>query len=137
MFPFPNRDTSVHRDWPADVRYVAAEDGARITEKGELGVALGNDRPLAFIRVQILVKTTVNDKRQKVRIPATKLRSSYTMPTKCAISDAFVRDCVFAYCASVAQYVYSLSAEHCFRLRSSAISDERVRYCALCTHSVA
>ena len=65
------------------------------------------------------------------------LRSSYTMRTKCAISDAFVRDCVFAYCASVAQYVYSLSAEHCFRLRNSAISDERVRYCALCTHSVA
>ena len=65
MFPFPNRDASVHRDWPADVRYVAAKDGARIAEKGELGVALGNDRPLAFIRVQILVKTTVNDKRQK------------------------------------------------------------------------
>ena len=37
MFPFPNRDASVHRDWPADVRYVAAEDGARIAEKGELG----------------------------------------------------------------------------------------------------
>ena len=31
-------------------------------------------RPLAFIRVQILVKTTVNDKRQKARIPATKLQ---------------------------------------------------------------
>ena len=74
MLPFPNRDASVHRDWPADVRYVAAEDGARIAEKGELGVALGNDRPLAFIRVQILVKTTVNDKRQKARIPATKLQ---------------------------------------------------------------
>ena len=74
MFPFPNRDASVHRDWPADVRYVAAKDGARIAEKGELGVALGNDRPLAFIRVQILVKTTVNDKRQKARIPATKLQ---------------------------------------------------------------
>ena len=29
------------------------------------------------------------------------------MRTKCAISDAFVRDCVFAYCASMAQYVYS------------------------------
>ena len=41
QFPFPNRDASVHRDWPADVRYVAAEDGARIAEKGELGVALG------------------------------------------------------------------------------------------------
>ena len=64
------------------------------------------------------------------------LRSSYTMRTKCAISDAFVRYCVFAYCASVAQYVYSLSAEHCFRLRNNAISDERVRYCALSTHSV-
>ena len=64
------------------------------------------------------------------------LRSSYTMRTKCAISDAFVRDCVFAYCASVAQYVYSLSAEHYFRLRNSAISDERVRDCALSTHSV-
>ena len=74
MFPFPNRDASVHRDWPADVRYVAAKDGARIAEKGELGVALGNDRPLAFIRIQILVKTTVNDKRQKARIPATKLQ---------------------------------------------------------------
>ena len=74
MFPFPNRDASVHRDWPADVRYVAAKDGARIAEKGELGVALGNDRPLAFIRVQILVKTTVNDKHQKARIPATKLQ---------------------------------------------------------------
>ena len=74
MFPFPNRDASVHRDWPADVSYVAAKDGARIAEKGELGVALGNDRPLAFIRVQILVKTTVNDKRQKARIPATKLQ---------------------------------------------------------------
>ena len=34
------------------------------------------------------------------------LRSSYTMRTKCAISDGFVRDCAFAYCASVAQYVY-------------------------------
>ena len=64
------------------------------------------------------------------------LRSSYTMRTKCAISDAFVRDCVFAYCASVAQYVYSLPAEHCFRLRNNAISDERVRDCALSTHSV-
>ena len=64
------------------------------------------------------------------------LRSSYTMRTKYAISDAFVRDCVFAYCASVAQYVYSLSAEHCFRLRNNAISDERVRDCALSTHSV-
>ena len=50
---------------------MSAEDGARIAEKGELGVALGNDRLLAFIRVQILVKTTVNDKRQKARIPAT------------------------------------------------------------------
>ena len=58
------------------------------------------------------------------------------MRTKCAISDAFVRDCVFAYCASVAQYVYSLPAEHCFRLRNSAISDERVRDCALSTRSV-
>ena len=64
------------------------------------------------------------------------LRSSYTMRTKCAISDAFIRDCVFANCASVAQYVYSLSAEHCFRLRNNAISDERVRDCALSTHSV-
>ena len=64
------------------------------------------------------------------------LRSSYTMRTKCAISDAFVRDCVFAYCASVAQHVYSLSAEHCFRLRNNAISDERFRDCALSTHSV-
>ena len=64
------------------------------------------------------------------------LRSSYTMRTKCAISDAFVRDCVFAYCASVAQHVYSLSAEHCFSLRNNAISDERVRDCALSTHSV-
>ena len=65
-----------------------------------------------------------------------ELRSSYTMRTKYAISDAFVRDCVFAYCASVAQYVYSLSAEHCFRLRNNAISDERVRDRALSTHSV-
>ena len=58
------------------------------------------------------------------------------MRTKCAISDAFVRDCVFAYCASVAQYVHSLSAEHCFRLRNNAISDERFRDCALSTYSV-
>ena len=58
------------------------------------------------------------------------------MRAKCAISDAFVRACVFAYCPSVAQYVYSLSAEHCFRLRNNAISDERVRDCALSTHSV-
>ena len=58
------------------------------------------------------------------------------MRTKCAMSDAFVRDCVFAYCASVAQHVYSLSAEHCFRLRNNAISDERFRDCALSTHSV-
>ena len=65
-----------------------------------------------------------------------ELRSSYTMRTKCAISDAFVRDCVFAYCAGVAQHVYSLSAEHCFRLRNNAISDERVRDCVLSTHSV-
>ena len=48
---------------------------ARVSLKeGELGVALGNGRPLASIRVQILVKTTVNDKRQKARIPATKLQ---------------------------------------------------------------
>ena len=58
------------------------------------------------------------------------------MRTKCAISDAFVRDCAFAYCASVAQYVYSLSAEQCFRLRNNTISDERVRDCALGTHIV-
>ena len=43
-------------------------------KEGELGVALGNGRPLASIPVQILVKTTVNDKRQKTRIPATKLQ---------------------------------------------------------------
>ena len=67
---------------------------------------------------------------------AEALRSSYTMRTKCAISDAFVRDCAVAYCGSVAQYVSSLSAEHCFRLRNNAISDERVRDCALSTHSV-
>ena len=71
------------------------------------------------------------------RVGSVALRSSYTMRTKCAISDAFVRVCVFACCASMAQYVYSLSAEHCFRLRNSAISDERVRYCALSTHGVA
>ena len=48
---------------------------ARVSLKeGGLGVALGNGRPLASIRVQILVKTTVNDKRQKARIPATKLQ---------------------------------------------------------------
>ena len=48
---------------------------ARVSLKeGELGVALGNGRPLASIRVQILVKTTVNDKRQKACIPATKLQ---------------------------------------------------------------
>ena len=66
------------------------------------------------------------------------LRSSYTMRTKCAISDAFVRDCVFTYCASVAQYVYSLSAEHCFRLRNNAMSIRlrNVLDCALSTHSV-
>ena len=52
------------------------------------------------------------------------------------IADAFVRDCVFAYCASVAQHVYSLSAEHSFRLRNNAISDERVQDCALSSHSV-
>ena len=40
------------------------------------------------------------------------------------------------YCASVAQYVYSLSAEHCLRLRNNAISDERVRDCAISTHSM-
>ena len=56
MFPFPNRDASVHRDWPADVRYVAAKDGARIAEKGELGVALGNrrlvrNRQTLFVRI--------------------------------------------------------------------------------------
>ena len=49
------------------------------------------------------------------------------MRAKCAISDAFVRDCSFAYCASVAEYVYSLSAEHCFRVHNNAISDKRVR----------
>ena len=48
---------------------------ARVSLKeGELGVALGNGRPLASIRVQILVKTTVNVKLQKARIPATKLQ---------------------------------------------------------------
>ena len=41
-----------------------------------------------------------------------QLRPGHAMRTKCAISDAFVRDCVFAYRPSVAQYVYSLSAEH-------------------------
>ena len=40
------------------------------------------------------------------------LRSEHTMRTKYVISDAFVRDCVFAYCPSVAEYVHSLSAEH-------------------------
>ena len=43
--------------------------------------------------------------------PRPILRPEHTMRTKCAISDAFVRDCVFAYCRSVAQHVYSLSAE--------------------------
>ena len=48
---------------------------ARVSLKeGELGVALGNGWPLASIRVQILVKTTVNDKHQKAHIPATKLQ---------------------------------------------------------------
>ena len=48
---------------------------ARVSLKeGELGVAHRNGRPLASIRVQILVKTTVNDKHQKARIPATKLQ---------------------------------------------------------------
>ena len=77
--------------------------------------------------------------RRPLELPApaaSPLRSDYTMRTKCAISDAFVRDCVFAYCASVAQYVHSLSAEHCFRLRNNAISDERFRDCALSTYSV-
>ena len=69
-------------------------------------------------------------------VNAGALRSSYTMRTKCTISDTFVRDCVFAYCASVAQHVYFLSAEHCFRLRNNAISDERFRDCAHSTHSV-
>ena len=36
----------------------------------------------------------------------------------------------------LSMYVYSLPAEHCFRLRKNAISDERVRDCAPCTHSV-
>ena len=67
-----NRDASVHRDWPADVRYVAAEDGARIAERGRTWGGTW-ERP-ASNRVQILVKTTVNDKRQKARIPATKLQ---------------------------------------------------------------
>ena len=58
------------------------------------------------------------------------------MRTKCAISDAFVRDCVFAYRASVTQYVYSLSAEYCFRIRNNTIWDERVRDCAVSTHSM-
>ena len=39
------------------------------------------------------------------------LRPEHTMRTKCAISDVFARDCVFAFSHSVAQYVYSLSAE--------------------------
>ena len=48
---------------------------ARVSLKeGELGVELGNGRPLVPIRVQILIKTTVNVKRQKARIPATKLQ---------------------------------------------------------------
>ena len=38
-------------------------------------------------------------------------RPEHAMRTNCAISDALVRDCVFAYRPSVAQYVYSLSAE--------------------------
>ena len=38
-------------------------------------------------------------------------RPEHTIRTECAISDAFVRDCVFAYCPSVAQYGHSLSAE--------------------------
>ena len=52
------------------------------------------------------------------------LRSEHTVRTECAISDAFVRVNVFAYCASVAQYVLSLSFEHFFRLRKKATSDE-------------
>ena len=74
MFPFPNRDASVHRDWPADVRYVAAEDGARIAERRRTWSGTWERPAVASIRVQILVKTTVNDKRQKARIPATKLQ---------------------------------------------------------------
>ena len=31
------------------------------------------------------------------------------MRIKCAISDAFVRDCIFVYCPSVAQYVDQLN----------------------------
>ena len=72
MFPFPNRDASVHRDWPVYVRYVAAEDGAHIAERGRTWDGT-RERP-AVIRVQILVKITVNDKRQNARIPATKLQ---------------------------------------------------------------
>ena len=45
------------------------------------------------------------------------------MRTKCAISCGS-SDIVFAYWASVAQYVYSLSAKHFSRLRKNAISDE-------------
>ena len=108
---------------------------------------LANYRPLQETLLLIVTDTTAGpDIRSKANCFAKMmgefsffcglLRSSYTMRTKYAISDAFVRDCVFAYSASVAQYVFSLSAECCFRLRNNAISDERVRDCALSTHSV-
>ena len=64
--------------------------------------------------IQIVGRETETVTKEKNIGKSRVLRSSYTMRTKCAISDAFVRYCVFAYCASVAQYVFSLSSEHCF-----------------------
>ena len=70
------------------------------------------------------------------RLPVPLLWRGGTLAVARKMVKLHYSDCVFAYCASVAQYVYSLSAEHCFRLSNNAISDERVRDCALSTHSV-
>ena len=64
------------------------------------------------------------------------------MRTKCAISDAFgTRSSEIAFLRTVLVWLstcipYQLN-KNAIRLCKNAISDERVRDCALCTHSVA
>ena len=63
------------------------------------------------------------------------LRSGYTMRTKCAISDGS-SEIAFLRCLKKVQLVGMHVVSHTSTVRKYAISDERIRDCALCTHSV-